>query len=64
MLKLGAALAMLAVLAALSWMTLSDTRFRWVAFLVLGGCAVKIWIEHKRRMLEEQDSNSGRAGRE
>ncbi len=61
MLKLGAALVLLAVLAAASWMTLRDFRFRAVTLLVLGGCAVKIWIEHKRRVLEEQD---GRIGRE
>ena len=61
MIKLGAAFVMLAVLAALSWTTLSDPRFRALTLVVLGGCAVKIWIEHKRRLLEEQD---GRVGRE
>ncbi|HUS18129.1 MAG TPA: hypothetical protein VMZ25_00625 [Terriglobales bacterium] len=61
MVKLGSALVMLAVLAGVSWATLSDPRFRVVTLLVLGGCAVKIWVEHKRRVLEEQD---GRLGRE
>ena len=61
MIKLGSALMMLAALAVVSWVTLTDPRFRAVTLLVLGGCAVKIWIERKRRILEEQ---IGRAGRQ
>jgi len=53
-LNFGAALAMVGGLAVLSWVTLSDPRIRAVTLLVLGACAVKIWIEHKRRMLEGQ----------
>ena len=64
MLKLGAALVVLAMLAAVSWITLTDPRFRVVTLLVLGGCAVKIWIEHKRRWLDEQEGSNGRLGRE
>jgi hypothetical protein len=52
MMKFGVSLVLLAVLGIASWMTLSDPRFRAVTLVVLGGCAVKIWIEHKRRMLE------------
>jgi hypothetical protein len=64
MLKLGMALAILTILAALSWFTLSDMRVRLVTLAVMGGFAVKIWTEHKRRSLEEQDSSSGTVGRE
>jgi hypothetical protein len=61
MIKLGSALVMLAILAVVSWMTLDEPRFRAVPLVVIGGCAVKIWIDHKRKVLEEQD---GRLGRE
>ena len=54
MIKLGSALVMLAILAGVSWVTLTDPRFRVVTLVVIGGCAVKIWIEHRRRMLEGQ----------
>ena len=60
MIKLGSALVMLAGLAAMSWVTLSDPRFRAGTLLVLGGCAVKIWIERRRRILDEQDGSNGR----
>jgi hypothetical protein len=57
MIKLGSALVMLAGLGILSWTTLSDPRFRAVTLVILGGVALKIWIEHKRRILEEQDGS-------
>ncbi|HUQ50392.1 MAG TPA: hypothetical protein VM056_06745 [Terriglobales bacterium] len=59
MIRFGLALAMLAGLAALSWYTLPDPKVRAVTLIVLGGCAVKIWIEQKRRWMEEKAGNNG-----
>jgi hypothetical protein len=61
MIRLWLALGGLAMLGLLSWLTLDDQRFRLVTLLVLAGCAVKIFIDVKRKALEDRPEEETRA---
>ena len=55
--KLWLAFGCLALLAMMSWWTLSDPRFRAVTLLVLAACGLKIYIGHKRDALDKAEGN-------
>ena len=55
--KFAVAITIYAVLAALSWLALSDTKLRWVTLALLAMFAFKTWIHHRKSLLAEtQDS--------
>ena len=52
--RLWLAMAILAVLAALAWNTLSDDKIRYATVIVIGLFAVKLYIGYRRREMDER----------
>jgi hypothetical protein len=53
--KFAVAMTLFALLAALSWLLLSDPKLRLVTLALLALFAVKTWIHHRKQLLEERD---------
>ena len=56
--RLTGALIAYAVLAALTWTTISDSRIRGATLLILGLFAVKSWLRRKDVMHPDRQSDS------
>ena len=56
--RLLVALALLGLLALMACQTLDDVRFRSVTIAILVLCMVKIFIAHKKREQEAQETDS------
>jgi membrane protein implicated in regulation of membrane protease activity len=55
MMRFSMAMGLFAVLAALSWITLTDQRIRGVTLLVLGLFAFRTWVHRRRERQTEQE---------
>ena len=53
--KFAVAMTLFALLAALSWLLLSDPKLRWVTWALLALFAVKTWVHHRKQQLEERE---------
>ena len=58
--KFAVAMTLFALLAALSWLLLSDPKLRLVTLVLLALFAVKTWIHHRKQLLEERDGEVDR----
>ena len=53
--KFVVAMALFALLAALSWLLLTDPKLRLVTLALLALFALKTWVHHRKQLLEERD---------
>jgi len=60
--RLAAALIAYAVLGALTWFTISDSRIRGITFAVLALFAVKSWLRRNDVMHRDKESESNDVG--
>ena len=54
--KFAVAMTIYAVLAALSWLALSDEKLRLITLALLAMFALKTWVHHRKSLLEERET--------